>query len=45
MRIAVLLIILASGCDASTDAGAQTTIAFAAILLPMVRLLVVRDAD
>ncbi|HEY5933177.1 MAG TPA: hypothetical protein VIU61_01005 [Kofleriaceae bacterium] len=37
------LSILVMGCDASAEAGAQTTLAFAAILIPTVRLLAIRE--
>lgn len=43
MRALVLLAFLVMGCDASAEAGAQTTLAFAAILIPTVRLLAIRD--
>jgi hypothetical protein len=43
MRALALLAILVTGCDASAEEGAQSTLAFAAILLPTLRLLVLRE--
>ena len=42
MRALLLLATFVMGCDASAEAGAQTTLAFAAILIPTVRLLAIR---